>query len=292
MALRIDDLQVFLRVAREGSVSRAALELNRAQQTVSERITAVERTVGQRLFVRSPRGMELTAAGHRFVPYAQQCVAELERGIKVLHAGDAERSLRVSVHVSAAAAAQAFLRRAMEGFDLVVARHRGQLRSLMRAVASGETDVVAGPFNEAPDDVIARPFAWDPVVCVVPPGSTLAGRGQIWLDELARHLASVDVWGDGGQSLLLPGRFVPDAHQGDPRPAGDPPEVLVCARSAVAAALRDGELVELVVPDLPRWSRELKVAYRREDAHQPPIRALEEALDAFRPGAPDLTAAV
>jgi DNA-binding transcriptional LysR family regulator len=56
----------------------------------------------------------------------------------------------------------------------------------------------------------------------------------------------------------------------------------VCARSAVAAAVAGGELVELVVPDLPQWSRELKVAYRREDAHQPQIRVLEEALEALR----------
>ncbi len=280
MALRIDDLTVFLMVAREGSVSRAALALNRAQQTISERVTAVERTAGHRLFVRSPRGMELTTAGRRFVPYAEQCIAQLEQGISALHGEGGERSLRVSVHVSAAAAAQAFLGRAMEGFELVVTRHRGRLRSLIRAVAGGETDLAAGPFNGVPDEVVARPFGWDPVVCVVPPSSPLAEREEVWLDELAHHLASVDVWGDGGESLLLPGRFNPDGRGAGP--GGGPPSVLVCARSAVAAAVAGGELVELVVPDLPQWSRELKVAYRREDAHQPQIRVLEAALEALR----------
>ncbi len=68
--MKLDQIRTFLEVATTGNFNRAAEILNVTQSTVSARIKALERNVGQSLFVRSHAGAELTAAGHQFREYA------------------------------------------------------------------------------------------------------------------------------------------------------------------------------------------------------------------------------
>jgi DNA-binding transcriptional LysR family regulator len=64
------DLRVFEAVARLGGMSRAASELNTVQSNVTSRIRALEDELGARLFHRTNRGVALTDAGRRLLPYA------------------------------------------------------------------------------------------------------------------------------------------------------------------------------------------------------------------------------
>ena len=66
----IADLRVFEAVARVGGMNRAAMELNTVQSNITARIKALEADVGRPLFERRPRGVALTAAGRRLLPYA------------------------------------------------------------------------------------------------------------------------------------------------------------------------------------------------------------------------------
>ena len=66
----VADLKVFEAVARHGSMNRAATELNTVQSNVTARIRALEREVGVVLFQRHVRGVSLTPAGQRLLPYA------------------------------------------------------------------------------------------------------------------------------------------------------------------------------------------------------------------------------
>ncbi|MEI4422399.1 LysR family transcriptional regulator, partial [Streptococcus agalactiae] len=53
----------FVAVADTGQFQAAAADLGITQQAVSKRVAALERADGVRLFRRTPRGAELTAAG-------------------------------------------------------------------------------------------------------------------------------------------------------------------------------------------------------------------------------------
>jgi DNA-binding transcriptional LysR family regulator len=64
------DLRVFEAVARLGGMSRAAIELNTVQSNVTARIRQLEHELGVALFQRHSRGVTLTAAGRRLLPYA------------------------------------------------------------------------------------------------------------------------------------------------------------------------------------------------------------------------------
>jgi DNA-binding transcriptional LysR family regulator len=71
----LTDLKTFATVARLGGITSAAVELNTVQSNVTNRIKALEAEIGLPLFDRHSRGMTLTAAGRRLLPYAQRIAA-------------------------------------------------------------------------------------------------------------------------------------------------------------------------------------------------------------------------
>ncbi len=68
----IADLKIFEAVARLGAMNRAAAELHTVQSNVTARIRLLEAELGTALFRRHARGVELTPAGLRLLPYALQ----------------------------------------------------------------------------------------------------------------------------------------------------------------------------------------------------------------------------
>src|SRR3569623_834749 len=73
--MELSDLQTFAAVARTGGITRAAQELNTVQSNVTQRVKALEAEIGTPLFERHSRGMTLTGAGKRLLPYAQKMAA-------------------------------------------------------------------------------------------------------------------------------------------------------------------------------------------------------------------------
>lgn len=66
------DLKMFEAVARTGGMNRAAAELHTVQSNVTARIRSLEAELGCPLFERHSRGVTLTAAGERLLPYARR----------------------------------------------------------------------------------------------------------------------------------------------------------------------------------------------------------------------------
>jgi DNA-binding transcriptional LysR family regulator len=111
------DLRVFEAVARLGGMSRAAAELNTVQSAVTARIRGLEQELGTALFQRHSRGVTLTAAGRRLLPYAGRVAAVLAdarraaiddgrpRGQLLVGSLETTAALRLSPALSAYAAA-------------------------------------------------------------------------------------------------------------------------------------------------------------------------------------------
>jgi DNA-binding transcriptional LysR family regulator len=66
-----DDVRVFLAVAQAGSLRRAARALRIGQPTVARRVRQLEKSLGARLFERTPDGHRLTPQGNDLLPLAQ-----------------------------------------------------------------------------------------------------------------------------------------------------------------------------------------------------------------------------
>lgn len=71
LMLSADNLRFFLEVARTGRLNEAARNLAVDHTTVGRRITTLEKTLGERLFDRSPGGWLLTEAGATLLPRAE-----------------------------------------------------------------------------------------------------------------------------------------------------------------------------------------------------------------------------
>jgi len=74
-----NDLRYFLELSRQGKLVRAAARLHVDHTTVSRRITALEKQLDVRLFDKSPSGYQLTDAGLRLLPLAEQIESSSHR---------------------------------------------------------------------------------------------------------------------------------------------------------------------------------------------------------------------
>ncbi|KVN53119.1 LysR family transcriptional regulator [Burkholderia anthina] len=72
------DLRLFEAVARNGSMNRAAMELHTVQSNVTARIRVLEEELSVALFQRHNRGVDLTPAGHRLLPFATRMARLLD----------------------------------------------------------------------------------------------------------------------------------------------------------------------------------------------------------------------
>lgn len=67
----LDDLTLFVDVAREGGLAGAARRTGGTVPTISRKMTALERQLGRKLFERGPRGYALTAEGRAVLEQLQ-----------------------------------------------------------------------------------------------------------------------------------------------------------------------------------------------------------------------------
>lgn len=73
--LELRHLRVFVTVVEAGAHTRAARTLGISQSTVSETLSALERTLGTALFRKAVKGSMLTPSGEALLPYARRILA-------------------------------------------------------------------------------------------------------------------------------------------------------------------------------------------------------------------------
>ena len=101
-----DLLRTFREVADRGSITAAARTLGYTQSAVSRQVSALEASLGARLFDRVARGVQLTAHGRSFLSHAESLLERLDGAHRDLEALDRlERGrLRVGAFPTAVAA--------------------------------------------------------------------------------------------------------------------------------------------------------------------------------------------
>jgi DNA-binding transcriptional LysR family regulator len=91
-------LPVFLAVAESGSVVRASRELGLTPAAVSRTVRLLEQQLGQTLFSRVGRSLQLNAAGSRLRESVRSAVNEVDLGFESLAADPISGPLRVASH--------------------------------------------------------------------------------------------------------------------------------------------------------------------------------------------------
>jgi DNA-binding transcriptional LysR family regulator len=91
-SMDIKQLKAFVEVAANGSYARTAAIVGVAQSALSRQMSALERSIGDRLFHRTGRGVVLTELGERMLPRARALVADAKAW------ADAARGERAQPH--------------------------------------------------------------------------------------------------------------------------------------------------------------------------------------------------
>ncbi len=199
-------LRHFVAVAEHGSLSRAAGALSLTQPGVTKSVRNLERELGVKLFVRRPRGVELTECGVALLRHAKlvgvqlrDAVAEIravsggEVGEIGVGAGPSWLSRFLPVAVSRLVAKRPGVRvRVVGGFN----------DRLMRALRDGDLDllVAALPEGLAEPDLDCVPLTHDVL-------GVIARRGHPVLDRRVRPEDLLDY------GWVLPGRDVLSRHR-------------------------------------------------------------------------------
>lgn len=188
--MELQQLRYVVEVASQSSFTRAAERCFVTQSALSHQIAALERELGQRLFVRSSRSVRATEAGEAFIAQAKAAVSAADRAREAAAAavGRVTGTLRLGVipTVSALSVPRALWRFRESYPEARVELTVGNSDALVDAVRRGDLDVALLGLREdsSPRGVATRELARERLVAAVPAAHRLAGRASAGLADL------------------------------------------------------------------------------------------------------------
>ncbi|MFI2644592.1 LysR family transcriptional regulator [Streptomyces sp. NPDC018610] len=289
--VHVRDLRYFVTVAEELHFTRAAERLYVSQPALSKQIRALERQLGVELFRRTPQGTVLTEAGGELVPHARRVLADWDRGAAAVAEVRAARRATLVVGMSTSPGRGGLLPAIRSRFTAAEPRAAVRLRQAgwddpTAGLADGTVDVafVWLPLPGAGDygwTVVAE----EPRLVALPETHPLACRAEIDFADLA-----------GEPFLALPRAAGPlrdhwlalDARGGAEPVVGaevasteETYEALVAGLGVCLVAAGNVPLVSLggvtARPVRGIGPSRYALAWRREDAGRPLVRAYAEA---------------
>jgi DNA-binding transcriptional LysR family regulator len=188
--------EIFLAIARTGSLAAAGREFGLTQQAVSARLASIEAQTGIALVVRTPRGSQLTPAGVVVAEWADRLldVAQyVDAGLASLRA---ERRKRVKV-VASLTIAEQLMPRWLVSLQVVASRLGATAPEVIMtatnsdqaitAVRDGKADLGFIETPHLPKGLRSKVVAHDELVLIVPPDHNWAVRQRpITAAELSR----------------------------------------------------------------------------------------------------------
>ncbi len=173
-------VEVFVAIAEEGSMSAAAKRVGASVSAVSQQVTNLEAALGTALVDRAARPLQLTPAGHTFLPRARNILNETQAARADLAGRDqaALTNLRLGMIEDFDADVTPRLLSEMAR-DLIQCRfllETGASHHLIAQLAARSLDVVvAADTGAAAEWAEVHPLFDDPFVAVVPPGLARSG---------------------------------------------------------------------------------------------------------------------
>ncbi|MFJ4326343.1 LysR family transcriptional regulator [Streptomyces tricolor] len=284
--MELRQLRTFEAVVRHRTVTDAAAALDRAPSSVSQQIRALEDALAVPLFVRSPKGMELTPAGERLRGWARTLLDIAEQA--ALDVRDRRRRLRLgALETLASSHVPLVLTRLAERRpDIDVDVHSDRARQgLLTDVVAGQLDAAllldAGEdlgglgFPAPPEPLGFVDLDPVPLALVAAPTHPLAGRTALVPADLDHERLLVNV---PECSFWMAGERILGAGPERIRAGGVPVMrawaehglgISLLPRFAVADSLRAGTLVQLdlALPDLS-----LRLVWREDRETLPGLR--------------------
>jgi DNA-binding transcriptional LysR family regulator len=201
----LKQLQTFLEVARQRSVSKAAERLFVTQPAVSMQIRQLEDAFGLALLEPVGRNIRLTHAGEAFLLHAQAAMGQL----KDLEAQMADHVglKKGRIDLAVVSTAKYFIPMLLVQFGKLFEGINVQLKidnreNILGMLARNEADLVVMGRAPADLDCEAIPFATNPLAIVAAPDHPLARRKQLPFSALGDYRFVVREEGSGTRAAM------------------------------------------------------------------------------------------
>ncbi|WP_182629800.1 LysR family transcriptional regulator [Pantoea hericii] len=190
MNIELRHLRYFIAVAEELHFGRAALRLNISQPPLSQQIMQLETETGARLFNRTNRSVQLTAAGEQFLSDARAILLQVEQAsdrAARLHRGE-EGELRIGFTSSApftAVVSDALFRFRQRWPQVHIKMQEINTRQQLVPLHEGLLDLGVMRNTPLPADLRHQLLLSEPLYAVVHKAHPLAGTEKISVTALA-----------------------------------------------------------------------------------------------------------
>ena len=201
----LKQIQTFIEVTRQGSVSKAAEKLCVTQPAVSMHIRQLEEAFGVALVEAQGRGIRLTDAGRTFAGRANVVMAELHEleSLMAEYAGAQKGRIALAVVSTAKYFVPMLLMRFSRLYpDIEVRLHIENRESVLGMLERSEADLVI--MGRAPRNMTtqAAAFATNPMAIVAAPSHALAGRKNLPFSVLADYAFVMRESGSGTRAAM------------------------------------------------------------------------------------------
>jgi DNA-binding transcriptional LysR family regulator len=203
---QLPHLETFARAAELSSFTAAARALGMTQAAVSQRIQALEQSVGVSLFARQSGHVLLTDAGRRLYDYAQRILALHAEALREITGKQAPLSGELALAASSVPG-EHLLPDLLSVFrdrypHIAVRVSVSDTREVSHQVEQGQVHLgLVGGKGDSPH-LDFRSFAVDTLVLVVPPAHPLAKRKRIALAQLIAQPLIVREPGSASRACL------------------------------------------------------------------------------------------
>lgn len=206
MKFNLADLEAFVAVANLESFRRAAESVHLSQPALSRRIAKLEGALGVRLFDRTTRTVNLTAAGGEFAGRARALLDELEATLLSMADVAATRSGEVTV-ASVPSAVYYFLPNVIRRYHETYPRIRIRLieesaATVLTAVTRGEADFGLNFLGTQDPELDFEPILVEPFVAACRRDHPLAKKRRVTWSDLSHHVY-MSVSKSSGNRVLL-----------------------------------------------------------------------------------------
>lgn len=279
-------LEAFVQVAARHSFSRAAEALQLTQPSVTARIQALERELGEEMFERAGRTVRLTDAGSIFLTYAErmlQMLREAKEGVEEVR-GVQAGTLRLG---SALTISTYVLPRILRTFHsrypgVEVAVHTGRSEQVLNMILSDEVQVGLVRSLMHPDVETVDLYA-DELILVVNPRHPFAARREATIEEVGNQPVILADRGSSYYGLIhdffRQAGVVPnvamelDSIEATKRMVEEGIGIALLPRVCLERELSQRLLAEVHISNAPAISRQIAFVYRKSRKQGRTVRA-------------------
>jgi len=260
LSMTLTQLNVFVLVARLGSVTAAANALSVSEPAVSQALTALRQHLGDQLVVRGPGGMTLTPGGSRLLSTASQIVAlgaEAQAAVRAAQGAPEQLRLVATSTIAEFAVSpvlEAFTRRLSGGVQVSSGVAADSEMAVLVANRLADVALGAASMRDPQLQVTSEPVFRYKMAVVTSAQAKPRGPASQWLWLV--DPSGTDPDSDSGR--MLRALRVPDARvrvfpnqTAAWAAAADGSGVAPAASHLVAQQLRRGELCVLTLPGTP-----------------------------------------